>query len=123
MSRQEIDVSKIRRDALALPIAVARRFRSLWPLNLLLHRLRVCRRGLPSRFGFGKRALRGWRQRLVSRWRVVSHDTVFLQQILYRRYLQTLGITITKLEDRFLEPILTFGIFACQSCPFFRTMA
>ena len=49
--------SKIRGDALVLPIAIAGRLRSLRALEFLGRRLSVGRGRLPARFGFGERAL------------------------------------------------------------------
>ena len=60
-------VSEIRRDALVLPIAIARRLRPLRALKFLRHRLGIGGRGLAARLGFGERALRRRRQRLVLR--------------------------------------------------------
>src|SRR5258708_24653073 len=57
--------SEIRGDALVLPIAVPRGFRTLRTLKLLRHWPRTGFRGLPARFGLGKRALRSRRQRLA----------------------------------------------------------
>src|SRR5258705_67690 len=57
--------SKIRGDALVLPIAVACRFGALRTLDLLLRRLGVGRGQLPPLLGFGKRALRSRGERLA----------------------------------------------------------
>jgi hypothetical protein len=57
-ARKRFDASKIRGDALGLPIAIARRFRTFRALELLLARCGVGFGGFSSRLGFGERALR-----------------------------------------------------------------
>ena len=61
--------SKIRGDTLVLPIAISGRLRTLLTPGFLGRRLGIRRRGLPSRFGFGERALGRRCQGLSFRYR------------------------------------------------------
>jgi hypothetical protein len=61
--------SEIRRDTFVLPVAVTCRFRPFRALIFFRGRLGVRRGGLPTRFGFGERALCRRRQRLSCRGR------------------------------------------------------
>src|ERR1700740_3346742 len=86
-------VSKVRRDALPLPVTVARRLRPLGPLIFLGRGFGVCRSGLSPRFGLGECALRcraewfafrlrgGWKT-----WGIVAHaGSTGLQAALIKR--------------------------------------
>ena len=66
--------SKIRGDAVPLPVAIAGRFRALRTLKLLLLRGGAGIGGLAARLGFGERALGGWRQLLAFRADAVSEE-------------------------------------------------
>src|SRR5580704_19325189 len=75
--------SKIGRDALVFPVAIAGRFRALRPLELLRDRLGGGLRRLPARFGLRKRTL-GRRRKLFALrfgWgrcrpcRIISHSS------------------------------------------------
>src|SRR6266849_1217699 len=57
--------SKIRGDALVLPVAVPRGFRALRTLELFCRRLNVGLGGFSARFGFGECALGRRRERLA----------------------------------------------------------
>src|SRR5713101_7079367 len=57
--------SKIRGDALVLPVAVPHGFRALRTLELFCRRLNVGLGGFSARFGFGERALGRRRERLA----------------------------------------------------------
>jgi hypothetical protein len=61
--------SEIRRDTFVFPVAVTCRFRPFRALIFFRGRLGVRRGGLPTRFGFGERALCRRRQRLSCRGR------------------------------------------------------
>src|SRR5438105_2097239 len=106
--------SKIRRDALVFPVAVARRLRTLGALIFLFPR-RGVGRGLPAAlFGFGQRPLCRRGQRLASGfWRCgsVGHFSCFLPAAVAVN-----PVTRRPHHNHEIQlPILTFGIFAWHS--------
>src|SRR5260370_10610557 len=75
-----LEASKLRGDALGLPIAIARRFRTFRALELLLARRGVGFSGFSPRLRFGERALRRRRQWLSCccgrRRKIIGHRAV-----------------------------------------------
>ena len=113
--------SKVRGDALVLPIAVARRFRPFRPLQFPGHRMRVGLGGLAAGFRFGERALRGRRQRLAFRGRrepwANNRSSVILRVLSHAALpISNPGARGSYLNCKIMKPILIFGIFACHRC-------